>query len=99
MQSCVVLGEGGGLVASQNLPAEVLLGVSTKGIEVRCLMPFCVFVPDGVSGIYALNHPPRAGRFYATHTDHALRSAVTYIKTRTRANNLVSPYAYSALGS
>ena len=33
MQSCVVFGEGGSPVASQNLPAEVLLGVFVKGME------------------------------------------------------------------
>lgn len=48
MQSCVVFGIGGSLVVSQDLPAEILLGVVDKGVEVRCLMPFCVFVPDGL---------------------------------------------------
>lgn len=36
MQSCVVFGIGGSLVVSQDLPAEILLGVVDKGMEVRC---------------------------------------------------------------
>ena len=53
MQSCVVFGEGGSLVASQNLPAEILLGVFVKGMEDRCSTASLFFL----ALIYEIDEP------------------------------------------
>ena len=48
---CGVRGRDNKRVSSSRYPQRYCSGVSIKGIEVRCLMPFCVFVPDEIDGI------------------------------------------------
>ena len=89
---CGVRGRDNKRVSSSRYPQRYCSGVSIKGMEVDVWVPFCMPVPDEIDGIEGCEAHPH-------NTQTTRYGAVTYTKTRTRANNLMSPYAYSALGS
>jgi hypothetical protein len=89
---CGVRGRDNKRVPSSRYPQRYCSGVSIKGMEVDVWVPFCMSVPDWIDGIEGCEAHPH-------NTQTTRYGAVTYTKTRTRANYLMSPYAYSALGS